>query len=137
VSESWSAIDTADAPAPAGYYSQGAVVPAGSRLIFTAGHNSRDVRSGEVVHVGDVAAQTRRTIENLRGVLAAAGADLRDVVKLTVLYRDVRDIPTVAEVRREFFPQNPPCSTGYGAELAHDDLLIEMDAIAVVPEAGA
>lgn len=137
MSDSWSAIDTEDAPAPAGHYSQGAVVRGGSRLIFSAGHNSRDVRTGEVVHVGDVAAQTRQTIENLRRVLAAAGADLADVVKVTVLYRNIRDIPTVAEVRREFFPQSPPVSTGYGVELADDDLLIEIDAIAVVPETGS
>lgn len=130
----WEPIETGDAPPPAGYYSQGAAVPAGVRLIFTSGHNSRDVATGEVVHVGDVAAQTRQTIENLRGVLAAAGAELSDVVKVTVLYRDIRDIPAVAAVRRELFPQNPPCSTGYGVELAHEDLLIEIDAIAVAAE---
>ena len=131
----WEPIRTANAPPPAGYYSQGAITPPGSRLVFTSGHNSRDPRTGEIVHVGDVAAQTRKTIENLQGVLAVAGASLADIVKVTVLYRDVRDIPAVAAVRRELFPQNPPCSTGYGVELAHADLLIEIDAIAVVPEA--
>ena len=123
---------TAEAPSPAGYYSQGGVVPAGSCLVFTSGHNSRDARTGEILHVGDVVAQTRVTVKHLEAILAAAGASLSDVVKVTVLYRNVADIPAVAAVRREFFPQNPPCSTGYGVELAHEDLLIEMDAIAVV-----
>jgi 2-iminobutanoate/2-iminopropanoate deaminase len=128
----WKPIVTANAPPPAGYYSQGAVAPAGGRFIFTSGHNSRDAQTGEILHVGDVAAQTRETIKHIEAILAEAGADLSDVVKVTVLYRNVGDIPAVAAVRRELFPHDPPCSTGYGVELAHGDLLIEIDAIAVV-----
>lgn len=57
---------------------------------------------------GGAAAETRQTMENIRAVLAAAGATLEDVVKCTVFLADMADYQAVNEVYREFFPERPP-----------------------------
>ncbi len=125
-------IHTERAPKPAGVYSQAFKITGEGALLFMAGQTSRDLVTGEVIHKGDVRAQTRQVLEHVKGILETAGGSLEDIVKVTVLYRDVRDIPAVAEIRREYFPHDPPCSTGFGAVLADPDLLVEIEAIAAI-----
>ncbi len=118
---------------PIGVFSQAVKVPAKGELIFVSGLTARDP-SGNVVGRGDVRAQTRQILENLRAVLVETGATLEDVVKVTVFIRNMeRDFKSIHEVRAEFFKNNPPASTMVEvSRLVEPDHLIEIEAIAVV-----
>ena len=87
-------VSTDSAPAAIGPYSQ-AVIAGG--FLFTAGQIALDPVTAQVVE-GDVVAQTRRVMQNLEAVLAAAGASWKDVVKTTVFLQDMKDFPRMNEV---------------------------------------
>ena len=76
--------------------------------------------------------QTRITLENIRDVLARAGASLEDVVKVTVFITDMSLWPKMNEVYAEFFPQDQPARSSIGAALAQPAFLVEMECIAEV-----
>ncbi len=82
------------APAAIGPYSQ-AIIAGG--FLFTAGQIPLDPVTVQVVE-GDIVPQTRRVLENLQAVLAAAGASWKDVVKTTVFLQDMADFPRMNEV---------------------------------------
>ena len=113
-------------PAPKGAYSP--VVRVGV-LLFVSGQVPRDPMTGENVG-GDVVAQTRRTLENLRMVLAAAGAGLTDVVSVTVYLADDNDWEAFNGVYRETFRPPYPARAVVGAGLR--GMLVEVSAIARV-----
>jgi reactive intermediate/imine deaminase len=117
-------------PAPTGY-SQIVEVPASS-LVFISGQVPLDA-NGDLVGAGDVDAQTRQVFENLTAALEAAGVGWPDVVKLNYFLRDVSEIDTVRSVRNEFLDtRHLPASTLVEISgLFRDDVLIEIDAIAV------
>lgn len=127
-------IHSAKLSRPVGVFSQAVKVPAAGHLIFVSGLTARDP-SGAVVGRGDVRAQTRRILENLRTILAEAGATLADVVKVTVFIRHMEeDFKAIHEVRAEFFPKDPPASSMVEvSRLVEPDHLIEIEAVAVVP----
>ena len=116
---------------PRGIMSQGVKVPAGN-LVFVSGQVARNAQ-GEVVGRGDIKAQTRQTLENVRSVLEAGGATLDDVVKVTVFVTNVEEhFSRIHEVRAEFFRKDYPASTLVEVKaLADKDFLIEIEAIAV------
>jgi 2-iminobutanoate/2-iminopropanoate deaminase len=87
-------IQTDEAPAAIGPYSQGVVV---NGLLFTAGQIALDPATGEMVD-GDVAAQTEMVFANLGAIIRAAGASWQDVVKTTVFLTDMADFPRVNEI---------------------------------------
>ncbi len=100
--------------------------------IYTAGMVPFDA-DGNVVGPGDVAAQSRAVFANLRAVLAEGGATMDDVVKILVFLVDVGDFPAFSAARAEAFPGKVPASSVVGTPaLAHPDLLVEVEAIAVV-----
>lgn len=108
------------------------VVRAGN-LVFVSGCVATDA-AGRTVGGGDVIAQARQVHENLARCLAAAGATLADVCKVTVFLRNVADREKVDTVRRQYFGASRPASTLVEiSRLVRDDLLIEMEAIAVLP----
>ena len=89
---------------------------------------------GQLVGEGDVVAQAERVFENIRSVLAAAGASPSDVVKVTVFLTDVDDRPAINPVRQRFFGETRPASTLVEvSRLAIDGARIEVEAVAVVP----
>ncbi|MBI2954410.1 MAG: reactive intermediate/imine deaminase [Chloroflexi bacterium] len=116
-----------NAPQAKGPYSQ-AVVGAG--LIFVSGQLPVDPRTGDFVQ-GDIAVQTRQTLENIAGILAAEGVGLDDVLKVTVFLRTLSDFSEMNRVYGEFFHQDPPAR----ATVAVADLplgaLLEIEAIAL------
>ena len=100
--------------------------------VYVSGQVAADAE-GNVVGKGDMAAQTRQAIANVEAVLATAGATLADVVKMTMYVTDMARAPEARKVRDEYFSKHPPASTGLEVSaLAHPDLLIELDCIAVV-----
>ena len=114
---------------PISHYSD--AVRAGN-TIYVSGQASLDA-NGNLVGPSDVVAQTRQTLENMKTVLAAAGATLDDVVKVTVYLATRDDRPKVNEVRKEYFKANRPASTLIEiSRFAIEGMLIEIEAIAVV-----
>lgn len=119
-------------------YAYAAVTPPGRRLTFTAGACPLDA-AGEVVAPGDVAAQAAQVMDNLEVALRAAGAELCDVAKTTVyVASDRRDDLTAAwDVVRDRFADHDAPSTLLGvAVLGYPDQLVEVEAVASVPDLG-
>ena len=113
---------------PMAAYSQ--VVRKGN-MVTTAGMIALD-RDGNLVGEGDIRAQTRQTLENLKTALEAAGASLQDVIKTTIFLSDFANYPGMNEVYNEYFSDCPPARATVGAEVVLPTLLVEIDAIAVV-----
>jgi 2-iminobutanoate/2-iminopropanoate deaminase len=107
----------------------------GLTILLISGTASIDDR-GDTVHVGDFRAQTRRTFQNIEGLLAAEGATWKDIVRTTCYLRDIeRDYKAFNEERSAFYREQGldplPASTGIQAILCRPDLLIEIEAIAM------
>ena len=113
---------------PLASYSQ--VVRKGN-IVTTAGTVAINVE-GEIVGKGDIVAQTRQTLENLKNSLAAAGAEMNDVIKTMIFISDLANYKGMNEVYDEYFAENPPARSTVRADLALPDLLVEIEAIAVV-----
>lgn len=121
-------VDTDNAPAAIGPYSQGIVA---GNFLFTAGQIALDPATGQIVQ-GDVTAQTERVLKNLAAVLESAGTSWADVVKTTVYLQDMADFPRVNEVYgRMIGDARPARSTVQVAGLPRG-VLVEIDAVAVV-----
>ncbi len=106
-------------------------------LLMISGTASIDA-AGLTLHAGDFRAQLWRTYRNLTELLASEGATWHDVVRTTCYLRDIeRDYRNFNEVRTAFFTwlglDPMPASTGIQARLCREDLLVEIEAIAVVP----
>jgi 2-iminobutanoate/2-iminopropanoate deaminase len=116
-----------------GHYSAGWEVT-GGRLIFVSGQIPWD-SEGRTVGPGDIEAQTRQVYENIRGVLAEAGATLDDVVKVTIFLRDIRYRDVVNRIRSELFKPPYPASTQVAvASLVDPEWLVEIEATAFVAD---
>lgn len=122
-------VHTANAPSAIGPYSQ-AIVANG--MVFTAGQIAIDPASGQVVG-GDVAAQTEQVMKNLSAVLEAAGAGWKDVVKTTVFLHDMNDFPRVNEVYGRMLGDARPARSTVQVAALPRNVLVEIDAIALVP----
>jgi reactive intermediate/imine deaminase len=116
---------------PAGY-THVVEVTAG-RLVYIAGQVALDPAGG-LVGPGDIGAQARQVFDNLQAALQAVGAGFEQVVKLTYYLVDATQLPVVREVRDQYVnTQQPPASTAVEVRrLVRDDLLIEVEAVAVV-----
>ncbi len=123
-----SIISTAAAPAAIGPYSQGIAVPGG--FVFTAGQIPLDPATGEIVG-GDIRAQTRRVIENLKAILEAGGSDLSSVVRTTVYLKDMGDFAGMNEVYAEYFRAAPPARSTVEVARLPRDVRVEIDAIGI------
>ena len=119
---------------PNGHFSQATTVEVSGRFIFISGMTARQADGG-IAGVGDVAAQTRQVCENLRDAAEAAGCSLADVVRVDVYVRNMEHFATIQQVRADYFSAPLPASTMVEvSKLASPDYLIEINAIAVVPE---
>jgi reactive intermediate/imine deaminase len=104
------------------------------KTVYISGQVSLD-KSGNVVGKGDFAAQTTQVFENLKAALAAAGATFDNVVKVTMFVTEMSNIATLRTIRLKYYGKNAPASTLVQiGKLAHEDFMIEIEAIAVVPE---
>ncbi len=124
-------ITSADAPNPGGPYSH--AVRAGD-FIYVSGQVAMNPETKQPQE-GTAAAETRRTLENIKIVLNAAGADLSDVVKCSVFLKDIRDFAEMNEVYAEYFGEHKPARTTVQANLPAAGLKIEVDCVAYKPVA--
>ena len=121
-------VSTDQAPAAIGPYSQ-AVVTEG--FVYTAGQIPLDPATMEVVS-GDVGAQTRKVMENLRAILQAAGSDLSLVVKTTVFLRDMADFGAMNEVYAAAFGSHRPARSTVAVAGLPRDVRVEIEVVARV-----
>ena len=105
----------------------------GGELLFISGQLAKDGNS-ELVGKGDIKAQTRQVLENIKKVLDQAGATFSDIVRVTVFIRDMSQFRDIHDVRLQYFDENNlPASTMVEVNAFVDkDALIEIDAIAVI-----
>jgi enamine deaminase RidA (YjgF/YER057c/UK114 family) len=131
------AFSSPDGLAPPRGYSHVVSIPSG-RLVWTSGQVPMDA---EGVVASDVGweGQTRLAFANVGTALRAAGAGWPDVVKLTIFVVDLSELSTIRAVRDEFVDtaRPPTSSLVQVAALAHPDWLIEVEAVAWLPEASS
>ena len=120
-------ICTSDAPAAIGPYSQ-AVRCRG--LIFCSGQIPLDPQSGQIVS-DDVAAQTRRVLDNVSGVLRAEGLALDDVLKTTIFLTDLANFQVVNEIYGSYFHTEPPARSTVQVSALPKGAKIEIEVIAM------
>ena len=118
---------------PNGHFSQATTIEARGKLVFISGMTARRA-DGSVAGVGDIEAQTRQVCENLKAAAEAAGGSLDDVVRVDVHVRNIEHFPIIHKVRAEYFKPPVPASTMVEvSKLVNPDYLIEISAIAVLP----
>jgi 2-iminobutanoate/2-iminopropanoate deaminase len=119
---------SAKAPAALGPYSQAVSVPC-KELIFCSGQIALDPATQQLV-AGDVRAQTRRVMENLKAVLEAAGSDFSQVLKCNVYLLRMSDFAAMNEVYAEYFKDNPPARATMAVAELPKGAQVEIDATA-------
>ncbi|MEK7465934.1 MAG: RidA family protein [Planctomycetota bacterium] len=119
-------VSTPGAPQAIGPYSQAVVMDG---WVFASGQIPLDPATGQMV-AGDTGAQTRRALENLKAVLAAAGSGLDRVVKTTVYLKDMNDFAAMNAAYAEYFAKDPPARATIQAARLPKDAAVEIDVIA-------
>jgi 2-iminobutanoate/2-iminopropanoate deaminase len=122
------AVSTDDAPQAIGPYSQ-AIVANG--LVFCSGTAGIDPATG--VAPDGIEEQTELALRNLEAVLTAAGASLETLVKTTIFYADVDDFAAINAIYARYMPDPPPARSAPANVSLPRNLLISIDAIAVLP----
>jgi enamine deaminase RidA (YjgF/YER057c/UK114 family) len=106
-------------------------------MLFISGTASVD-EEGKSIHAGDIRAQTRRTFDNIAGLLESEGADWHDIVRTTCYLADFRHYDEFNEVRNAFYVEQGldplPASTCIEARICRPELLVEIEAIAMIPK---
>jgi 2-iminobutanoate/2-iminopropanoate deaminase len=121
-------ISTEGAPKAIGPYSQ--AIRAGG-LLFTSGQVAIDPATQQVV-AGDVSVQTDRVLKNVSAILQASGSSLDQVVRCTVFLKNMGDFGAMNEVYGKYFKQAPPARSTVEVARLPKDVLVEIDAIALV-----
>ena len=120
------AIVTEKAPKPIGPYSQGVI---DGDFIFVSGQGCINPLTGKM-ELGDVRSETKRTFENLRAILQAAGSSLDHVMKCNVYLRDIDDFAAMNEVYQTFFSAPFPARTTIQAGALPGGIAVEIECIA-------
>jgi reactive intermediate/imine deaminase len=128
------AVRTDGAPAPAWVFSQG--IRKGP-LLQVSGQGPQDPATGDYLYPGDVRAQTRRTLENVKAILLAGGASVEDAIMFRVYLTTREDFAAMNEAYAEFITGNCPSGvypsrTTIFAELPNEAMLVEIDALAAI-----
>jgi 2-iminobutanoate/2-iminopropanoate deaminase len=111
-------------PQPRGPYSP-AIISNG--FVFVAGQGAVNPKTNKL-EPGDVKSETRRTLQNIRAILEAAGCSMKDVVRVGVFLSDMKNFAAMNKVYAEFFPKDQPARTTVGADLP--GIKVEIDCIA-------
>jgi 2-iminobutanoate/2-iminopropanoate deaminase len=121
-------VNTPDAPQAIGPYSQAVIT---GNMIYTSGQIPIDPATGEVIS-GDIAAQARRALDNLKNIIAAAGSSMDRVVKTTVFIKDMNDFAVVNKIYAEYFMDTYPARSCIEVARLPKDVRIEIEAIAML-----
>jgi 2-iminobutanoate/2-iminopropanoate deaminase len=119
-------VTTDRGPKPIGPYSQ-AVKTSG--LLFLSGQVALDPKTGDLIGT-DVRQQTERVMENIKGILEAAGSNLHHVIKTTVFLKDMNDFPAMNEVYGRYFSAAPPARSTVQVARLPKDALLEIEVVA-------
>lgn len=115
-------------PKPIGPYSQAIKV---NGLLFVSGQISIDPKTNEFVG-GDIRQQTERMLENIKGIVEAAGSKLGHVIKTTVFMKNIGDFAAMNEVYGKYFSSAPPARSTVEVARLPKDALVEMEVIATI-----
>jgi 2-iminobutanoate/2-iminopropanoate deaminase len=108
------------------------VVASGEKMVFVSGQLARN-NKGEIVGPGDMRAQIRQVGENLKNALEAASATLDDLVKTTTFVTDIDEFFRHVDIRHDYLGVSLPASTTVEVRrLSHPDLMVEIEAMAVL-----
>jgi len=115
-------------PKPIGPYSQ--AIKAGG-FLYMSGQVALDPKTGEMTGA-TIAEQTERVMNNIKGIIEAAGSNLHHVVKTTVYLKDMNDFTAMNEVYGKFFTAAPPARSTVQVARLPKDALVEIDVIAAL-----
>ncbi len=121
-------IQVEKAPKAIGPYSQ--AIQAGN-FLFLSGQIPIDPKTGELVQ-GDIRQQTRRVLENIKGILESEKLEMDDIVKVTIFLKDIGNFNQVNEIYATYFPSSPPARSTVGVAKLPRDVEIEIEAIALI-----
>ena len=121
-------IFTTNAPAPIGPYSQ--AIKATGTMLFISGQIP--LKPDGTLAGDDIAAQTKQSIENLKAIAEQAGAGLNNIVKTTVLLKDMSHFQTMNEIYNEYFSESKPARAAFEVSRLPKDVLVEIEAIAII-----
>lgn len=121
-------ISTSNAPAAIGPYSQALDL---GDLVFVSGQLPVDPATGAFAGE-DIQSQTRQSLENIKAILATAGADMSSVVKTTVLLKNIADFGAMNEIYAQYFQQPFPARAAFQVGALPKDALVEIECVAVI-----
>ena len=122
-------LTSTSAPAAIGPYSQG-ITAQGQKTVYVSGQLPIDPATGAFAG-DDIKSQTKQSLENIKAVLAEAGCELSDVVKTTVLLKDIADFADMNEVYVTYFTGVCPARSAFQVVAVPKGALVEIEAIAV------
>jgi 2-iminobutanoate/2-iminopropanoate deaminase len=126
-------ISTSEAPAAIGPYSQ--AVRSGN-FLFCSGQIPLDPKPGQIVS-GDIAAQTRRVLDNIGAVLRAEGLTFENIVKTTIFLTNLGDVQIVNEIYGSYFKQQPPARSTVQVSALPKGANVEIEVIAAADDGTA
>lgn len=121
-------IQTPDAPAPAGHYSQAIVY---NGIVYVSGQLPIDPRTGERL-LGPIDAQTRQVLTNIGAILKASGSDMSRVLKMTIYIADIESWSAVNAVYAEIIGDHRPARAVVPTSKLHYGFGIEIEVVAAV-----
>jgi 2-iminobutanoate/2-iminopropanoate deaminase len=120
---------------PTGHFSQATMIEARGKLVFISGMTARRA-DGSIAGIGDIEVQTKQVCENIKSAIETAGGKMDDIVRVDVYVRNMEHFEQIHKVRREYFKAPAPASTMVEiCKMTSPDYLIEINAIAVIPDA--
>jgi 2-iminobutanoate/2-iminopropanoate deaminase len=120
-------INTSNAPAPIGPYSQAVIV---NGMLFASGQIAIDPASGNLV-TGDIKSETKQVMENIHSILSAAGLDFSNIVKTSIFLSDMNNFGQVNEVYGGYFRDDFPARETVQVSRLPKDVNVEISVIAV------
>jgi len=121
-------IETPNAPKPAGHYSQGVVH---NGILYVSGQLSIDPKTGDR-KLGSIEEQTEQALDNVRGIIKAAGSDWDRVLKMTLYVADINLWDAVNKVYIRILGEHRPARAVIPTGPLHHGFLIEIDAVAAI-----